>query len=345
MLRLFRTSQVVGIAVALLTATLVRPSVLDGQSPPPPPLLVTAPEPLGSVPQPTAVPSFTVVMSPRLAVWGPTPGLRAEAPPPPSIVADAAILLDEDSGIALFEKNAHVHLSPASLTKIMTALIALERGDLAAEVEVHVDSRRMRGSTVMGLVPGERLTLENLLYGLMLPSGNDAALAIAEHIGGTTPAFIDMMNARAVELGLVDTHFANPHGLDSAGHYSSAYDLAVLTRVAMQHEQFRTFASTTYHVVASNMSTYRLGTLNPLYGRLVGVDGVKTGYTRRARQTLVGSVTRDGRRVYVVILRSENRASDGASLLDWAFAAHIWRNEAPFQDVVFSADGMLEPRT
>ncbi|MSQ31214.1 MAG: D-alanyl-D-alanine carboxypeptidase [Dehalococcoidia bacterium] len=260
----------------------------------------------------------------QAVAWGPAPEVAFGAAPAPAISGDAAILLDEASGVTLFQKDAHARLPPASLTKIMTALVALEQGHLDAEVTVNIDSRRMRGSTVMGLVPGDRLTLEDLLYGLMLPSGNDAALALAEHVSGSTEAFVAAMNQRAADLGLVDTHFANPHGLDAAAHYTSAFDLAVLARVAMQRPDFRKIANTKYRVVMGAVATYTLGTLNPLYDRLSGVDGVKTGYTRTARQTLVGSVTRDGHRVLVVVLRSSDRASDGAALLNWAFAAHAW---------------------
>ena len=179
-------------------------------------------------------------------------------------------------------------------------------------------------STVMGLVPGERLTLQGLLYGLMLPSGNDAALAIAQHVGGTTDNFVEMMNKRAAELGLEDTHFANPHGLDASGHYTSAYDLALITRAAMQRQDFRDIANTQYITVVGALKTYQMGTLNPLYGRIPGVDGVKTGYTRSAQETFVGSVTRDGHRVYVVLLRSTSRVNDGLALLRWAFASWSW---------------------
>ncbi len=271
------------------------------------------------------LPTPVAVNPPRLVAWGPAPTVAAGAVAAPAIAGEAALLMDETSGRILYAKSPNDRLSPASLTKIMTALLAVERGHLDELVDVRVDSRTMRGSTVMGLVPGEQLTLEDLLYGMMLPSGNDAALAIGMHVSGTAEEFVVLMNKRAGELGLVNTRFANPHGLDGAGgNYSSAYDLAVLTREAMRHEQFRTIANTTYRVVKGSIATYSLGTLNPLYGRIAGVDGVKTGYTRNARQTLVGSVTRDGHRVIVVVLRSSDRASDGVSLLNWAFAAHEW---------------------
>ena len=290
--------------------------------------------------KPTTTAPVAVPTPARMVAWGPTPLVVAAAAPAPAVSGDAAILVDESSGVSLFEKDVHTRLPPASLTKIMTVLVALERGHLDDRVEVNIDSRRMRGSTVMGLVPGERLTLEDLLYGMMLPSGNDAALAIAEHISGSTDAFVEVMNQRAAELGLINTHFANPHGLDAPSHYSSAFDLAVLARVAMQRQDFREIANTKYRVVTGAMATYQLGTLNPLYGRLAGVDGVKTGFTRTARQTLVGSVTRNGHRIIVVVLRSPDRASDGTALLNWAFEAHAW----PTPTTV-AADSLMVPGT
>lgn len=288
----------------------------------------------------SAAPAPAVVVSARLVPWGPTPNRLAASAPAPAIGGTAAIVLDEASGVVLYEKDAHARLPEASLTKIMTALLAIEHGNLDEQVDVQVDSRIMRGSTVMGLVPGERLTVDDLLYGLLLPSGNDAALAIAQHVSGSTEAFVALMNKRAGELGLVDTHFANPHGLDASGHYSSAYDLAVLTRTAMQLPEFRTIVNTRYRVVRGTLSTYQLGTLNPLYGRLAGVDGVKTGYTRTARQTLVGSVMRDGHRVYAVVMRSEDRASDGVALFNWTFDSYTWAGPTTVaSDITTTAPG------
>ena len=276
----------------------------------------------------------SIVPPVALSKWGPAPRITSTTPPP-EVAALGALLFDEASASVLYAKGEHARLGPASLTKIMTALIALERAARDELVEVTVDSRTMRGSTVMGLVPGERLSLEGLLYGLMLPSGNDAALAIAQHVGGGTARFVELMNQRAAELGLEDTHFANPHGLDAAGHYSSAHDLALLTRAAMQRQDFRELAATRAVTVTGALNTYQLGTLNPLFGRIDGVDGVKTGYTRTAQQTMVGTVTRDGHRVYVVLLRSNDRASDSLTLLRWAFASWAW----PLLSEAIAVDG------
>jgi D-alanyl-D-alanine carboxypeptidase (penicillin-binding protein 5/6) len=332
----------------LLTAfavwALALPALACGPTRAPEVMTAVAPAPVEVVPAiPPSMPVAVVPapLPPRMVGWGPAPGLVAGASSAPAISGTAAIVIDEASGVTLFEKDVHAQIPPASLTKIMTALVALERGRLDEVVEVKVDSRVMRGSTVMGLVPGERVTLEDLLYGMMLPSGNDAALAVADHISGSMEAFVVLMNRRAAELGMVNTQFSNPHGLDRGTHYSSAYDLAALARTAMQRQDFRTIADTKYRVVTGAIATYHLGTLNPLYGRVAGVDGVKTGYTRRARQTLVGSVTRDGHRVFVVVLQSPDRAADGTALLDWAFTAHTW----PSANTVAAADAATVPGT
>lgn len=289
-----------------------------------PPAFVSAAVPAPADAADTPVTSVAApAVAPPLDFWGPPPALASPLAPP-AVGADAAVVLDEASGSVLYEKSAHLRIAPASLTKIMTALIALERGDLRDTVAVNVDGRRMGRSTVMGLVPGERLSLEDLLYGLLLPSGNDAALAIAEHIGGSAEGFVAIMNARAAALGLADTHFANPHGLDAAGHYSSAYDLALLTRLAMQRADFRRIVNTGVYVAHGALHDYAMGSLNPLYGRIAGVDGVKTGYTRNARQAIVGSVSRDDHRVFVVVLRAGDRVSDSVALLNWTFTAYTW---------------------
>jgi len=290
----------------------------------PPPLAMEITPAASEIPAAEIPPPAVEVVRPApLITWAPAPSIASTAPPP-EIAAHAAIVLDEASAAVLYEKEAHARLAPASLTKIMTALVALERTAPDEIVEVHVDGAGMRRSTVMGLLPGERLTMQALLYGLMLPSGNDAALAIAEHMAGSTQAFAELMNQRAAELGLQDTRFANPHGLDSAGHYTSAYDLALLTRAAMQRQDFRELVDTRAIAVTGALNTYHLGTLNPLYGRIAGVDGVKTGYTRRAQQTIVGSVTRDGHRVFVVLLRSPDRTGDALALFGWSFGAWSW---------------------
>lgn len=244
----------------------------------------------------------------------------------PAISAESAAIVDGPTGRMLYGKNAHARMAPASVTKIMTAILALEKGRLSDYVRVNVDGWAMRaanGSSIMGLAPGEILTLEDLLYGLMLPSGNDAAVAIAEHVGGSVENFVRMMNDKAVELGLKDTHFANPHGLDEEGHYSSAYDLAMIGRYAMRNADFARIVGTRAYV-ANGKHTYSLLNGNRLLGQYQGVDGVKTGYTEKAGQSFVASVNRDGRRVFVGLIRSSDRYRDARLLFDYFFRDFVW---------------------
>jgi D-alanyl-D-alanine carboxypeptidase len=231
--------------------------------------------------------------------------------------------MDEASGAVLFEKDADRRLAMASLTKIATAVVAIESGNLDREVIVDFDRSELRRSTLMGIEGGDEFALLDLLYGLMLPSGNDAALAIGRAVAGSDRAFVDAMNGLAARLGLADTHFVNPHGLGRPGHYSSARDLAVLARYAMSLPEFQPLASTRYWV-AEGSRTIAMGNLNPMLGAYAGADGVKTGYTRSAGKTLVVSVTRNGHRVYVVLLNAPERENDARLLLDWALANHTW---------------------
>jgi D-alanyl-D-alanine carboxypeptidase len=206
----------------------------------------------------------------------------------------------------------------ASTTKIMTALLALERGSLEQVVAVDVDYRDFVDSSLMGLVRGERLTLLDLLYGLMLPSGNDAAVQIARSIGGSEKAFVDLMNRRAAELGLADTHFANPHGLDAPGHYTSARDLARLTDVALQNPTFARIVVTERKTVRGKYS-YNLRNTNALLARN-DVLGVKTGNTDAAGRCTVVEFKRQGREVIVVILNSANRDTMALRVANYAYA-------------------------
>lgn len=242
----------------------------------------------------------------------------------PDVGAEAFAIVDATTGRLVAGRNAHERLAPASTTKIATALVALERGDLNQLVPIDVDSRLMYGSSVMGLVPGEVLTLRDLLFGLLLPSGNDAAIAIARHIGGSEERFVALMNAKAAELGLRDTRFANPHGLDEDEHYSSAYDLAHLGRYAMANGTFAHIVATREIEVQGHRSYHMYNTNHLLY-RYPGSDGVKTGYTENAMQTLVASAVRDSRRVFVTVIRSRDRVGDTIPLLDHVYEHYGWR--------------------
>jgi serine-type D-Ala-D-Ala carboxypeptidase (penicillin-binding protein 5/6) len=255
------------------------------------------------------------------APWAPAPrSLGLEAP---EISALSALVLDEASGSVLYEKDGHRLLPPASLTKIATAVVALEEGDLNDIVVSDVDSRKMTRSSVMGLRPGDQFSLRDLLHGLLLRSGNDAGLVIGRHIAGSDEAFVERMNALAERLGLWRTRFQNPHGLSARGHFSTAYDMAVLSRYAMSLPEFReTVPKTDW--MANGSRTLPVRNINSFLTEYEGADGIKTGYTWSAGRTLVASAVRDGNRVYVVVLNAPERDEDAATLMDWAFRAHEW---------------------
>jgi D-alanyl-D-alanine carboxypeptidase (penicillin-binding protein 5/6) len=223
----------------------------------------------------------------------------------------------------LYAKNPHAHLAEASTTKIMTAIVAIENGRLDDRWTVDVNSDELAAtteSTVMGLMPGQSVTLETLLYGLMLPSGNDAAIAIAKRVGGSEQHFVEMMNAKAQSMGLRDTQFKNPHGLDATGHYTSAYDLAVMARYGMQIPTFYSVVSAR-HWTGDGFDLWNLNKLLPVYP---GADGIKPGFTDNAGRCLVGSAVRDNHRVIVAILRSQDPTSESRALLDYAFDGFRW---------------------
>ncbi|TAK74244.1 MAG: D-alanyl-D-alanine carboxypeptidase [Dehalococcoidia bacterium] len=259
--------------------------------------------------------------------WSSAPRVSADATIfAPVNTALAAVVMDEASGAVLYEKDAHRALPPASLTKIATAILAAESGRLDELVTVDVDSRVMRGSTVMGLVPGDRFTLRELLHGLMMPSGNDAALAIGRALAGSDAAFVQQMNDLSRRLGLTDTSWANPHGLGGANHYTSAYDLAILSRYYMSFPALRDVVSKRSYTAGVDRPI-EMWTLNPLFG-YPGVDGLKTGYTRTAGNTLVTSRVKDGHRIFVVILNDRERAGDAWALSQWAFETYRWPGTA-----------------
>jgi D-alanyl-D-alanine carboxypeptidase (penicillin-binding protein 5/6) len=226
--------------------------------------------------------------------------------------------MDAGDGRVLLERGGGAHRSPASLTKVMTLLLALERGNPDAEVTVGEEVLNLRFSTLMGVAPGERMTLRDLCYGMMYPSGNDAALAIAAHVGGSVERFVGMMNRRAWELGMANTNYANPHGLDSRNgdHYTTARDLAVLTRAALQRPDFREIVGGRRWTARGALAAYPLFNGNTFMGRYAGATGVKVGYTRRAGHTIIASAARRGRELIAVALGSPQRDGDAVRLLD-----------------------------
>ena len=181
----------------------------------------------------------------------------------------------------------------------------------------------MHDSSVMGLLPGDCFTVADMLYGLMLPSGNDAALALGRHLTGSDEGFVFAMNTLLHRLGLEDSNFANPHGLDEAGHHASAYDLAMLARYGMTLPEFESVVGETYWT-AQGSRTLTMYNGNHLLSSYPDADGVKTGFTDEAGLTLVASATREGRRLLVVLLDAPNRFDEARWLLDWAFEDHLW---------------------
>lgn len=248
---------------------------------------------------------------------------RAASLSPPALVAKAAVLMDAETGAVLAAQNADEKLPIASTTKIMTALLALERGKLDDRITISEEAAYQEGSS-MYTSPGETYTLEELLYGLLLNSGNDAAWAIAEHIAGSVPAFVEAMNQRARELGATNTHFSNPSGLPDPDHYSTARDMALITKAALARPDFRRIVSTKAQKIPWPVKGEEklLVNHNRLLWNYEGADGVKTGYTNEARQCLVASATRDGQSLIAVVLRSEGNSvwTDAERLLDYGFA-------------------------
>jgi len=247
-------------------------------------------------------------------------GQTAYASPSISTNAYATALIDVQSGRILYSVNGDVETRVASLTKIMTAIVAIEQGDLSAKVKVSNRAAGKEGSSIY-LRAGEEITLVNLLYGLMLRSGNDAATAIAEHVGGSEAGFVFLMNQKAAELGLVNTQFRNPHGLDEEGHYSSANDLAVLTAYALKNKIFAEIVKTEYKKAPNPNEkwNYSWRNKNKMLQMYEGADGVKTGYTKKAFRCLVSSATRNEQQLVAVTLNDGDDWRDHRNLLDWGF--------------------------
>ena len=241
------------------------------------------------------------------------PSVRAAGP---GISAASAILIDGESGRVLYAQNAEEERPIASITKLMTALVAVEsHPDLSEVVTIRPEWTGVEGSS-MYLKAGEELTLEALLYGLLLASGNDAAVAIAGFCAGDVDTFVAWMNDKAAELGMEHTHFENPNGLNDEGHYSTAADMAALARVVMEHEALAKIVGTRSITVAGRTLTNH----NKLLWRYEGCTGLKTGYTDRAGRTLVSCAERDGQRLIAVTLNDPNDWADHAALFDYGFA-------------------------
>lgn len=282
----------------------------------------------------TVKPSLILIMCLLLAVLVPVNPVSAENASV-STHARAAALIDVESGRLLYSSRGDEPMLIASLTKIMTAIVAIENGDLASKVKVGKNAFAKEGSSLY-LKQGEEMLLEDMLYGLMLRSGNDAATAIAEHVGGSEQGFVYLMNAKAEELGLKNTHFANPHGLDAEGHYSSANDLAVLTAYALHNPVFKEIVGTQEKTADNPYEKwdYKWANKNKMLRLYEGADGVKTGYTKKALRCLVSSATRGGQQLVAVTLNDGNDWNDHAALLNFGF------NHYPLKTLIERGEGI-----
>jgi len=247
-----------------------------------------------------------------LILFVPAADAAADAP---GVSAKSYTLLEPATGTVLAERSAHVQMPVASLTKIMTAAVVLERNVLDEPVEILPEYTGIEGSS-MYLRAGETLTVGELLYGLMLASGNDAAVALAYHVAGGIPEFADLMNEKAADLGMENSSFANPHGLDAAGHFSTAYDMAILAGWAMESEQFAQIVGTRNTQAAGRS----LVNHNKLLWRYEGALGVKTGFTKKAGRGLVSAAQREGTRFICVTISAPDDWDDHKALLNWGFA-------------------------
>ncbi len=243
------------------------------------------------------------------------------AAPRPNLSASSAILMDVTTGKVLFTKNSNERRAPASTTKVLTALVALERGEMNEIITTSQNASKIDGSSIW-LAPGEKHTLEELLYGVLLSSGNDASVAIAEGLAGSEAKFADWMNEKAQAIGANDSCFKNSNGLPESGHYSTAYDLALITRYALHNPVFTEMVKTKKRAITWPGRDYNrmMVNHNKLLWRYEFADGVKTGYTRQAGKCLIASATKKGQRLIAVVLNSKQMYEDSKHLFEYGFS-------------------------
>ncbi|UXH44590.1 D-alanyl-D-alanine carboxypeptidase [Rossellomorea vietnamensis] len=246
----------------------------------------------------------------------------------PSVSSQKAILMDQETGRVLYEKDAHTQSRIASITKIMTAILAVESGKMDQEVTVSQNAAGTEGSSLY-LKAGEKIKLEDLVYGLMLRSGNDGAVAIAEFVGGSLDGFVYMMNEKAKEIGMENTHFSNPHGLDDhEDHYSTAYDMAVLTRYSMENDRYKEIAGTKVHTAPNPDEKWdrKWKNKNRLLTELYKYStGGKTGYTKLAKRTLVSTASKDGENLIAVTLNGPDDWNDHIGMFEYGFKHYDYK--------------------
>ncbi|MDD2189711.1 MAG: D-alanyl-D-alanine carboxypeptidase [Eubacteriales bacterium] len=256
---------------------------------------------------------------------------------PPVISAQNAILIEANSGEVLYEKNAEEKAYPASITKIVTALLAIENGDPKKMAKISGNAAGIEGSSIY-LEKGELISLQDLIYGLMLRSGNDAAIAISEEIGGSTEEFVAMMNKRVKELGAVNTNFMNPNGLHNTEHYTTAKDMAIISKAAMKNAEFKQVAAAKSWVTDRGDGKYNyFYNKNKVVYQYDGGTGIKIGYTKAAGRTLVASSERNGMELICVVMNAPDWFQDTYKLMDYAYnqyeTATIIKGQLPLKVV------------
>ncbi|HEX8919720.1 MAG TPA: serine hydrolase [Chloroflexota bacterium] len=283
-----------------------------------------------------AISAVLLLSSTAFARSAPSIARQASAFPAPPVRARAAAVMDVATGAILMAKNLHLRLPMASTTKIMTALVALQHGQLSDRITVPSAAFNFESdATVMGLHPGQVVTLRDLLYGLLLPSGADAANTIAIHYGGSEAGFVAMMNRTAATLGMHDTHYNNAHGLTSPNHYTSAYDLALLAQYVSGIPALMKIVSTRTHLWNKHVLT----NLNRVLFWYPGVDGIKPGYTDDAGICQVLDVKRDSRHILVVLLNTPDLVIDARNLLNFGLRDYTWASSSPTDAPTLSLSG------
>jgi len=269
----------------------------------------------------TSVASLALTASLLTLPVSPTPAVGADAPPIPDITADQWIVYDADAEVVLASWNANDHAPMASVTKVMTAIVTVENADLSEMVTVPRTATSARGSTA-GLIAGEQWTVGDLLIAMMVRSGNDAAIALAHHVGGESVSkFVSMMNAKAAQFGMSSTSFANPNGLDHEEHYSTATDLLTLIIESQNYPDVQRVGRIKRVSMPAdpNGKSRTFNNTNKLLGAYPGVVGLKTGDTPWADKVLLGVTEQAGRTIYSVVMHSDDHFSDTREIVDWAY--------------------------
>lgn len=247
---------------------------------------------------------------------------KIKNPSPLKLTAEGVFVMDLNSGVVLYDKNPHKQLKPASLTKIMTSLVALDYFKEDSVIKV-INGQRSLGNTI-SLIKGDQFIANDLLYGLLISSGNDAAITFAENYPGGYTAFVNKMNVKALELGLENTHFSNVSGVEGEDHFTSAYDIAMIAREALNRPLFESIVSTKKITITSlKGNLYPLVSTNVLLGK-AGFYGVKTGWTPEAGECLVVLAERDAHPILISLLHSSDRFGEGEKIFNWVFQNYTW---------------------